>query len=165
MSKTNSGKPLEKLVDMIAKEYDRQHVARLRKCDPPTAYVRGHVVNLRNPWPDFVGSWTSKGGRLLMVECKSTAEDFLPVGSSGVRDEQVEALTSWAVAGAACFVLWSSSDLSKLRLIPIDTLIHRLTTPGAVKRIRDGQPGVWPVDRGTGRIVFDFLSTAALRWP
>lgn len=158
----NNGKPLEALITMIGQGYEQTRVARIRKTDPPTAFVRGRVVHTANPWPDFVGSWTQNGGRLLMIEAKSTTEDFLPIMSGGVREAQVEAMRQWAAAGAVCFVLWAPADLSRMRLIPIDTILARASE--GPRRIRDGEPGVFECERGTGKVAFDFMATARLRW-
>ena len=111
-NKTNTGKDFENRVSEIAKLYEAQGKAVLRKCDPPsrTINVNGLVITtlLKNPFPDFVGVWTTGGGRALFVEAKSTKEPRLSImcKSGGLTVQQTSALSCWHDAGAAVGVVW-----------------------------------------------------------
>ena len=109
---TNTGKDFENRVSEIAKLYEAQGKAVLRKCDPPsrTINVNGRVITtlLKNPFPDFVGVWTTAGGRALFIEAKSTKHPRLAImcKSGGLTVQQTSALSCWHDAGAAVGVVW-----------------------------------------------------------
>ena len=112
LSNKNTGKDLEKRITQIAKIYEANKRALIHKCDPPsrTFNVKGKTFTtlLRNPFPDFVGTWTERGGRALLIEAKSTQHPRLPImcKSGGVTIDQVNHLTHWHHSGAAVGIVW-----------------------------------------------------------
>ena len=108
----NTGKDLEKRIADIAKIYEAQERALIHKCDPPsrTINVKGKTFTtlLKNPFPDFVGTWTENGGKALLIEAKSTKHPRLPImcKSGGVTIDQIKHLTHWHHAGAAVGIVW-----------------------------------------------------------
>ena len=114
------GREWEWLVAEAAARYERDGVLRLRKVTPPARVVGGgkdrKVVFLDNPFLDFVGVWSARGGRALLCECKDTSGDRLRLGDGGLTDKQADALWQWHRSGAAAFVLWRAH--SGVCLIP-----------------------------------------------
>ena len=112
LRKKNTGKDLEKRITQIAKIYEADEQALIHKCDPPsrTISIKGKTITtlLRNPFPDFVGTWTENGGRALLIEAKSTQHPRLPImcKSGGVTIDQVKHLTHWHQSGAAVGIVW-----------------------------------------------------------
>lgn len=108
----NTGKDLENRIVKISKIYHSQERALLYKCDPPsrTFNVNGKTFTtlLKNPFPDFVGSWTEKEGRSILIEAKSTQHPRLPImcKSGGLTVDQVEHLKQWHDSGAAVGIVW-----------------------------------------------------------
>ncbi len=93
------------------KEYQFKGVMRLKRVSPPTRIIGGgasrKVIFLQNPFHDWIGVWTQGGGRMVVIECKSTEEARLPVGGSGgVTEDQWNELQHWNNANAVTFVLW-----------------------------------------------------------
>ena len=109
---TNTGKDLENRISQIASIYEKQGKAILRKCDPPsrTMNINGRVITtlLKNPFPDFVGVWTTNNGKGLFIEAKSTKKPRLPImcKSGGLTVEQTSALSKWHDLGGAVGVVW-----------------------------------------------------------
>jgi penicillin-binding protein-related factor A (putative recombinase) len=108
----NTGKGFESMVLATAGAYETEGVMTLRKVDPPTQVVwrlgKPQVIFKKgNPFLDFVGCWTERGGCAVFLEAKSTNEQRLPIYSDGgVSSLQMEALLRWERAGAAVGVLW-----------------------------------------------------------
>lgn len=108
----NRGKGTEQWVDMILRGYAARGVATIEKVDPPTKTIQlggGKVrtLLLPNPFLDYFGTWTARGGRAVTFEVKHTEEPKLKIcRSGGITDKQWEALRRWERAGAATFVLW-----------------------------------------------------------
>ncbi len=107
--RSNSGKPLENLIEQEAKRYEAEGLLMLRKADPPsfTRNINGVAVTMltSNPFPDFVGVME---GRMLCIEAKSTKEDRLPFGKSGLRSKQLDDLRQWRKFGAVVGVIWAN---------------------------------------------------------
>lgn len=155
----NDGRSLQKEIEMIADEYERRGIARLKKVDPPLKIIgtgiHRQTIFLDNPFVDFVGTWTARGGRGLFIEAKDTEEPTLKVlvKSGGLTEKQWQALLHWEKAGAACGILWRHRQ--QIRLVPV---------PAVFCQIRAGAKHVkWehatPVPRGMGFVTFDFLHT------
>lgn len=105
----NSGKALENLIEKEAKRYEQKGILMLRKADPPsfTRNINGVPVTMltSNPFPDFVGIME---GRMLCIEAKSTKDDRLPFGKSGLRSKQLDDLRQWRKFGAVSGVIWGN---------------------------------------------------------
>jgi penicillin-binding protein-related factor A (putative recombinase) len=112
VSLRNTGKGFESMVLATAEVYEAEGVLTLCKVDPPTQVVWSRnkpkvIFKKGNPFLDFVGSWTERGGCALFLEAKSTKDDRLDIyAQGGVTVAQVQSLLRWEKAGAAVGVLW-----------------------------------------------------------
>jgi penicillin-binding protein-related factor A (putative recombinase) len=111
MSLTNTGKPFETRLKHVFDAYRSIHVMNVHKCEPPCRVVGGgrnrQVIFLDNPYLDWNGVWTERGGRGLHFESKSTSENRLSIGKTGgVTGLQMQALADWTNAGAISGVIW-----------------------------------------------------------
>ncbi len=108
--KTSHGRGFEQQVENSAAHYERQQILLLRKVEPPTRVVGGgaarKVIFLDNPFLDFVGSWTERGGRMIVLEAKETHEPRLSYGG-GLTERQLEAMHRWWQVGAAVGLVWN----------------------------------------------------------
>lgn len=161
----NDGRAFQKSIALTGLGYDQAMIATLAKVDPPnfivgTGQLR-RVIFKANPFLDFIGVWTSRHGRMLMVEAKSTATHRLPLNrSGGITTEQLATIYRWRYAGAAVAVLWIWNDRVVL-FTP--EMLRAANTRGDKSLVHED--GI-PVPRGTGRIVWDFLpALAAAIWP
>lgn len=137
--------------------YERNGVATIKKVDPPTLTLGGgrRTVLLENPWLDFAGTWTARGGRSIIIEAKHTEKPILPINrKGGITPKQWENLLMWKRAGAAVFIAWEyKRDI-------------RVSTPELISGFLDqSQRKSMPwfaccqVDKGTGFITHDILKT------
>lgn len=106
----NDGKGLEGRILWAAQTYLFRGQLTLDKVDAPTKVVgkRGalRVIMLESQWVDFAGAWTERGGRMVIIEAKSTASDSVACGKDGgITKRQWEALQYWHAAGAAVGVI------------------------------------------------------------
>ena len=157
----NTGKDLENRIASIAKIYEAQGKAVLHKCDPPsrTININGRVITtlLKNPFPDFVGTWTTNGGKAIFIEAKSTQKPRLPImcKSGGVTVQQVTSLINWHDAGAAVGVVWEHELEWKFVSVPQiqkTLLLKRGTQPRKSIRWDEAEP----IEK-TGANWMDFL--------
>ena len=104
----NTGKNLEKWIEIESKKYQSKGKLILKKADPPSfsRVIKGKTIHtlLPNPFPDFVGCL--KSGTALFIEAKSTKEKRLPFGKSGIRQKQLDDLLEWRNFGAICGIIW-----------------------------------------------------------
>lgn len=99
---------------MLKLECDRlavRGIAKIEKVEPPTKTIRQgkftKVIQLENPFLDFIGTWTECGARTVILEAKSTEEPRLPICvDNGLKVTQMGNLQRWAAAGAAVGILW-----------------------------------------------------------
>lgn len=121
-NRSNTGKPFEHLILEALERYDVLGVMRARKVDPPVAMKDGKIILRRNPFLDFVGAWTERGGRALFFEAKSTTDPYLPVNAAGgISPGQCQAIREWSRAGAVVFVLWQYRR--QVALLPFTTVM------------------------------------------
>jgi penicillin-binding protein-related factor A (putative recombinase) len=141
--------------------YRRAGIADLQKIDPPVrVYGTGigrRVVFLENPWLDYAGTWTARGGRAIHLEAKATEGERLPIGKAGVSESQLAALRRWTAAGAVAAVIWGHAD--EMRVVTAQALLA--AWDAGAKSIQ------WrhlpAVHRGTGLIEFDILGEIEAR--
>lgn len=144
------GKGFEHDIIERAKVYEAKKYLVLRKVDPPSRIIRGRVLFLANPFLDFVGSFTERGGRAIFLEAKETHEDKLGIGAktNGITDKQLHSLRVWHHSGAIAGTLWKCP--AGVYLIPIallDAIAQRTQfkhikvgdVPAQCKCDRDGQ--------------------------
>src|SRR3954468_23107434 len=127
----NDGRGFETSFKKTVEAYRHKEILRLEKVSPP-ARVMGDgnnrkVIFLPNPFLDWVGTWTERNGRALMIECKSTSEPKLTFGG-GISDNQIEWLLRWHYAGVAVGVCWEFVG-EGVAFIPVGQ-IHRVNKEG-----------------------------------
>ncbi len=77
------------------------------KPDPSTGKSRQIIIQMKNPYLDYLAVWTARHGRALFVEAKSTSVHRLAVNrDAGLKEHQVENMYRWRKAGAAVALLW-----------------------------------------------------------
>lgn len=97
-----------------AREILSLHGVALEKTDPPARIVSGNmVVCTENLWLDFAGVRT-RDGRMVVVECKTTAGHVLRIDANGLRPRQLAAMKRWNARGAAVLLAWRSGSRIKV---------------------------------------------------
>lgn len=159
MSKSNQGKSFENEIETIARHYAERQLLRVQKCEPPCRVIgwgpNRKVIFLPNPFLDFNGSWTERGGRAVHFEAKMTEKPRLDIGheSGGFTRKQFDAMEEWYCANAVTFLLWQMDG--KVKFVTYED-ICRLTEDGS-KSIRWEDAGP-DVPAGRGFIFYDFLA-------
>ena len=78
---TKRGKEFEDILARICDCYRQSGRAKIHKVDPPSKMVgRGpgaRIIYGVNPFLDFIGTWSERGNRSLMMEAKSTSNHRL----------------------------------------------------------------------------------------
>lgn len=133
-SKTeNKGRWLQDGLASIAAAYAGKGVLKMEKADPPLRVIGGvkgfrgaTVIPLPNPFLDFVGTWTERGGRMLCLEAKSTHDHSLPLfRDGGITLTQWENLGLWRKAGAAVAVIWGHTPTAQVRFLSFEMMEAR----------------------------------------
>ena len=161
----NDGRDFQTEILTAAEEYRFRGFMRLRKADPPMRLAGGRVIMLENPWLDFGGAWTERGGRALFIEAKSTSTPVLPFDrDGGITEKQMDEISNWRLAGAVAFVLWrcplgcallTGRDLIDLRAL---AAAGSATRTLRWERVRDRSRIVQPGDRPE-KVPWDFRKT------
>lgn len=116
--KATTGKDFEKLLEAIFTGYHNRGIAKIEKVDPPVRVVGGgkarRIIFLENPWLDYAGTWSEMGGRMLILEAKSTEDERLEIGEKGITTKQMENLAKWHRYGAAVAILWGHKGAVKV---------------------------------------------------
>ncbi len=139
----------------------------LEKVEPPVKTFGSQkgrtVIFLKNPFLDFIGSWTERDGRLLVVECKSTETDTLTIGAldetalgkkvsaSGIKMSQILSGHRWQRSGAAVCYLWNYHG--SVKLVTPNMVSAQLTHRKSLRWC-----DAHPVPQGPGFILIDFLA-------
>lgn len=130
---TGRGKWLESEIASLSKLYRRDKICDIEKVDPPTRMInkggKAITINLANPFLDFIGTWTERGGRTIILEAKESVHPRLPVGverGDGVSATQMGLLTRWERSGAAVGILWSRGG--KIRFVSMAQAAAALST-------------------------------------
>lgn len=130
---SNTGKQLEKLLDVIHLEYRIRGIADIEKVDPPVRVLGGglkrRVIFKENPFLDYIGAIRDTG-QLVMLEAKSTEKPVLACGGkNGLTAKQIENLQRWEAAGAIVGVFWYCREAKDAKLVTLAdvqiTLDHR----------------------------------------
>ena len=160
-----SGESFEQQIAKIGEQYERRGIMRVSKVDPPVKHLgkkhENRLIYLANPYLDFVGAWSERGGRAIFFEVKDIDRTTLPTGvktGDGVSVNQMIALMRWRDAGAACFVLWRSGAV--VRLVTVETL-RLAQTEGRGVRAEE----CIPVAQGMGFILYDFAAAMRTVFP
>lgn len=161
------GQTFERRLELICDDYRRRGLADIRKVDPPTkTFGSGRatrVIHLANPWLDFVGTWTARGGRMLQIEAKSTEEPTLRIlkegaSGSGITYNQQTNARRWAHAGAAVAFLWHHHG--QVRIVTPAMVQAQLTQRYSLRWV-----DAHPVPPGLGFCFHDFLAVLAAIHP
>jgi penicillin-binding protein-related factor A (putative recombinase) len=116
MSKSNSGKELERAVKRSCAAYLLSDVAKVEKVDPPTVVRGGKILMLASPWLDFHG--TAIGGGSVVLEVKDTKVGRLALGAGGLTEKQWDSMQSWHAWGAMVGLLWRFDGEVRLLTVP-----------------------------------------------
>lgn len=101
-------------IDGASRIYEKRGVLSLSKVAPPTLTTGRGIIHLSNPFLDYIGAWTERGGRMLHIEVKSTKEPRLRInGSPGLTDGQMIAFRRWHLSGSACGLVWMANGLPR----------------------------------------------------
>ena len=155
----NTGTTFEDHVAICCDVYRAQGRADITKVTPPSRCLfigpgRQKTILLENPYLDFVGTWTERGGRAIHLEAKTTQAARLPVGNdAGVNAEQLANLDRWHRAGAAVGVLWEHG--SEVRFVSLTALQHAREVE---ERVSVRWEKAYQIPPGEGFLSFDFLA-------
>lgn len=161
----NDGRAFQADIETTLNAYRARGRADLRKVDPPSRLVgtgaQRHVIFMANPFLDYVGAWTERHGRTVIIEAKSTREHRLRLArDGGLTAEQCDTLARWRKAGAAAAVLWRHAGT-----VTLWTAERVWQEIGFGKASLVHEEGV-PVPQGVGTLLVDFLPVlAAELWP
>ena len=155
---TKRGKEFEELLERICHCYWQAGRAKIHKVDPPTKVLgKGRIIHLANPFLDFIGTWTERGNRSLMLEAKSTAKHLLAIDTKkgGLTRDQITAMTSWRKAGTVTALLWYRSDLREMKVITLETIEYAVNNGDRSMKWESFPKCSQGRD---ARVTFDFLS-------
>lgn len=164
--KKPTGTAFEDHVALVCEAYRLTQRAYLEKVEPPTKVVRAggftKVVQLKNPFLDFMGVWKEHGNRAIHLEAKSTTTPRLPVcRDPGVTAEQLAAMEMWWSNGAAVGVLWEHGP--EVRFVTLGMLLEARDND---ERVSVPWSRAYPIPKGTSAVVaFDFLAVMAKIYP
>jgi len=150
----NDGRGFESEIEQTNLAYERRGIASLNKVVPPMRVLGGgkRVIFMKNPYLDFLGTWTAQHGRAIFVEVKSTSDRRLRFNSTGgFNIDQWNSMKRWRRAGAACCLLWES-----IRMVSLWTPEMLLEREIAEDRSLSFDSGLL-VERGLGNILWDYL--------
>lgn len=162
----NGGINFEDHVVICADVYRTQGRADITKVEPPTKTVfigkgKTKTIQLENPYLDFVGCWTERGGRAIHLEAKATSTPRLPVGNDdGVNADQLANLKRWHASGAAVGVLWQHAE--QVRFVTLGMITHAREVE---ERASVAWTKAYPIPYGGGFLSFDFLSILGKVYP
>lgn len=160
---TNDGRGLESTFLATSEAYFAARVLRLTKVEPPVRVVgwgaNRKIIFLENPFPDWTGAWTERGGRSLMIETKSTSEPKLQMANKGMLSiNQIEWLKRWHYAGAAVGVVWEFRNHGAV-FLPIGQVWEIWQSGRRHIKFEEGDPIV----QGQGFVLLDFVANLR-RW-
>jgi len=163
---SNDGRGFQSELERTNLGYEQRGIAVLQKVDPPVRILGGgrnvrKVIFMKNPFNDYIGTWTARYGRALFIEAKSTQTERLQFNGSGnFTIDQWTAMKRWRRAGAACALLWQVGG--RVRLWLPEAL---LAAERAEERAISFESGL-PVPRGLSNIVWDYLPVLqGALWP
>ena len=161
---SNDGRPFEDEIKCTAKEYERRKVLTLEKTVPGARIIGGgsdrKVIFMRSRHVDFEGAFTERGGRFIALECKSTAENRLPLGRpGGLTENQVRSLRDWTLAGGVTGLIWKCP--AGVLFLPYRDIQALVLKQKKSLVPEDGKP----VKAGDGFLVWDFAENLRLAYP
>lgn len=105
-NRKNDGREFEKRIADSLALYQANGWMRIKKVEQPIKMFGRRVIHLKNPFLDFIGSWTERFGKMVAFETKSTSVPKLQTHSGGLTEAQIDAMRLWTRAGAVTFLLW-----------------------------------------------------------
>jgi penicillin-binding protein-related factor A (putative recombinase) len=157
----NDGTGFENSLAGVLRCYASAGQMRVKKVSQPIKVFgppgNQRVIHLENPFLDFVGAWTERGGRMIMFEAKSTIEPKLQLGSK-LSDNQAASLHLWDVANAVSFLLWEHRGAVRLWT---DWMIAEQATEWRHLKFERGVV----VPAGLGFVLWDFRKVMLQIWP
>jgi hypothetical protein len=168
-NRANDGRAFEERIQTTLTHY--AGIMRVKKVDPPSRVMGGgaarRVIFLENPFLDFGGAWTARGGRAIFFEAKSTKDHKLRFDQSGgLTTKQLDAVRHWHNAGAVTFALWEWKDVG-VKLLPgwfLADLRDRARAGYEWKHVLWAQSDL-VVSQGAGYRLVDFLPVIEKLWP
>lgn len=157
--KANTGKEFESTLEAVFEGYRKRGIADVQKVDPPVRVVGPpkfkRVILLENPWLDFVGTWTEMGGRMLVIEAKSTEEPRLELGDGGFTKAQQDAMARWHRSGALTGLVWYHGGAVKVITHGMVQMALEMGVKSFKWRHLPGTP------KGEGWVLWDVLEVLA----
>lgn len=158
---TKRGREFESILARICDCYRQSARAKIHKVDPPSKVVgRGssaRIIYGENPFLDFIGTWSERGNRSLMLEAKSTSKHLLAIDTKkgGLTRNQITSMISWRKAGTVTALLWYRSDLREVKVITLETIEFAVENGARSLRWEDFSKCSKGRD---ARVPFDFLT-------
>lgn len=158
---TKRGRAFEEILEEHCETLEKTGRAKIHKVDPPSKVVgrgpKAKVIYQANPFLDFVGSWTERDNRSIMLEAKSTAEHRLAIDTKkgGLTTAQIDSMRLWARAGTITALLWFRSDLQEMKVVNFETIDFAVACGNRSLRWDDFQPCT---RGGSPFLRFDFLA-------
>ncbi len=161
----NDGRTFESAFERTADAYFNARILRLTKVEPPVKVVgfgaNRRIIFLENPFPDYTGAWTERGGRSLMIETKSTCEPRLRLQDKGMLSaNQIEWLKRWHHSGAAVGVVWEWMNQGAV-FLPIGQVLTIWKSGRRHIKFEEGDP----IRQGRGFVLFDFVENLRKWYP
>lgn len=154
----NTGKPFQSELELTNAGYLDRGILYAEKVAPPTLTVGGgarrRIIYQKNPFLDYVGAFTARGGRAVVFEAKSTQDHRLPLArDGGLTVTQWQALWQWHNRGAVAFLLWQQRGQG----VTLWTwaMLHAAWESGAKSLLFEH--GI-RVPSGAGKVLHDFVS-------
>lgn len=165
----NDGRGFEDLFERTCDAYLHSRTLRLSKVEPPVKVIGGgkverRVIFLENPYLDYLGAWTERGGRSLMIEAKCTSGPDggkLPIrDDSSLKLRQVEWLKRWHCAGAAVGVVWNWTERGSV-FLPIGLIDSIIKAERRHIKFEEGDK----IEQGVGFVLLDFAANLRKWYP
>lgn len=159
----NTGKGFESELKRIAEIYETKKLLALEKVDPPVKVLGSgefrKVIFLPNPFLDYVGTWTERGGRAVFLEAKSYETQRLPIGDGGLTQKQGNKLKRWHSAGAAVGMLWECKGM--VVFFSMQQIDDAFYYGRKSLQFEHGEP----VQQGQGFILYDYIENLRRAYP
>ena len=117
-SKRMLGRQFESLIVTANLQYKERGLAWIEKQEIEKKLQRGKMIYTKKGAPDFLGS--IKGGRAVSFDCKSTAENRLPLKMITDKPHQLDKLQTLERLGGLAFYLVEFKAANKYFILPLD---------------------------------------------
>ncbi len=125
----SDGRAFQELLKRTFDSYAAQGVAYIHKTDPPVRVIgfgpARKIIFQKNPFLDFIGTWTARGGRTIVLEAKAISgtrlrlllgkgKDGKPKKGDGITEAQLRNALDWSARGALVAFLWHQDGQTRL---------------------------------------------------